>query len=199
LTLQGEIIAPTNKGGEPDVSTPTLTVTDAMDDTQLSELVARVSAMTVSELAALPREEVTAWPGDPKAEGDVSRNPRAVRRRKMLSSKRRVKIYDVAEMAGVGRDAVMKWRGANIKTGETNTRAFIQPIALDTDEIDRLARRAKRTGKTPRPSRDFYEGEAWAWLDETDRLDKAGDLYPKAEGRAGRSPSGRPPAQRRPK
>ena len=168
----------------------------ALTGEQLETLLARIRGMSVSELAALPREEVRAWPGDPLAEGDITGNPRAVRRQRMLGSRQRVKIEDIAYLAGVGRDAVAKWRSANIKTpGRATTRALVDPIPLTPDELARLDDRRRRSGKEPKPSRDWYDGEVWLWLYDTERVDV--DLYPPDAGRGGRRSSGRPPQQRR--
>lgn len=167
--------------------------TPAMSEEQLDALLARIESMSAAALAALPREEVYAWPGDPWATEDIARDPRAQRVQRMFSSKERVKIEDIAELAGVSRDGASKWRTANIRQpGRGTTHALPDPIALTADQQARLAAREARTGRPSRPSRDWYEGVIWEWLRRTERIDD--DLYPKDSGRGGRSPSGRPPS-----
>lgn len=156
---------------------PTTTTNGA----RLDELLARVAAMPIRELAALPRDEVRAWPDE----------VREARRERMFGSRRRVKIPHIADMGGVGRDAVAKWRGHNLKTGEVNVHGLLMPI-LSEDEIGPDGRELVEAGR--KPSRDWHEGDVWRWYDDTDRLDY--DLYPPEEGRAGRKPSGRPPRPR---
>lgn len=147
----------------------------------LDELLRAVATMPMRDLADLPRETVSAWPDE----------AREARRERLLGDRTRVKIPGIAAIGGVGRDAVAKWRGHNLKTGEVNTHGLLAPI-LEPHEVGPDGREIVVPGA--KPSRDWYAGDVRGWLHDTERIDD--DFYPPETGRAGRKPSGRAPQQR---